>query len=205
MDELLCRISACIPQLLVLLAVVITGVYAVKAAERHALGTELVKLRYGISTRHMNKFHKIADPLRVKLTELPYKTDQAESFLQEMYPHSPFNVRLYAELATLPEHWDRARSIEQAFSHAIDTLASRLKTVHRNPDSRSAADSKYIADWSNTSAVSLMYLMRVVDLSSQIRLSPSDPAARGFDAMLRRWNEAREVLPSLPSEAMTGP
>jgi len=170
------------------------------AGVRHAIETEAVRLRYDISVRHMNTFYSLAEPLRADLVELPHNFQVADRFEKHVYPQTPLNVVLYAELSTLPDLYDRVQPIERTFTEAIYALARKLQAAGPDPDARSEADSREVTDYSIASVTSLLYLMRMVDLSNEIRVSSSDATSdmRRFEDALRRWERAKKVLRSPP-------
>lgn len=175
-----------------------------EAGLKHAIETEALKLRYAIGRRHVDAFYNMAGPLHAILMELPHADDaKVKSFHNHMYPNVPLNVVLYAEMATPPGIYDRAYSIEKTFIDAVHALMNRLRIADPNPDARPRAEAEEIADLSIVSVTALLYLMRVVDLSNQIRASASGaaPTTAEFNAMLKRWEETRQTLPIVPPDS----
>jgi len=180
------------------------------AGLKHAIETEALKLRYAIGRRHIDTFYSMAGPLRAILMDLP-NADEAKvkSFHNNMYPDVPLTVALYAELATPLELYQKAYPIEKTFIDAVHALMKRLITADPNPDARPRPEAEEIVDLSIVSVTALIFLMRVVDLSTEIRIASSRDVTAEFDAMLDRWKETRQKLPIVPPDstgiAGTGP
>ncbi len=172
------------------------------AGLKHAIETEALKLRYAIGRHHADMFYHVAGPLHAALRGLPYADDAGvKDFHNRMYPHVLQSVVEHAEMTVPPELYGHTYSIEKTFTDAVQTLMKRLITADPNPDARPRTEAEEIVDLSIVSGRALLYLMRVVDLSLELRASSSRDATAEFNAMLERWEKERRKLPAVPPDS----